>query len=78
MTKTKLNFTIATDVAEKLRERVGARRRSAFVTAAIRERLEQLEEEQLRKTLTEGYAERRSEDADLSGEWGGPTLEGWR
>jgi hypothetical protein len=74
----KLNFTIPEDVAAMLKARVGKRGRSAFVGATLRDRLNQLEQEQLKQTLIEGYLARRSEDAEVSEEWEMPTLEGWR
>ena len=74
---TKLNFTIASDVADRLRQEVAGRGRSAFVTMAIQERLDRLEKEQLSKTLIEGYTERRNEDTELNADWELPTLGGW-
>ena len=75
---TKLNFTIALGVAERVREQVAARGRSAFVTSAIRERLDQSEKEQLRKALIIGYIGRCNEDAALNTEWEEPPLESWQ
>ncbi len=74
----KINFTIPEEVAATLRARVGERKRSAFVAAAIQEKLDQLEEEQLRQALEEGYRVRRDEDAEVNREWEGATLESWR
>lgn len=73
----RLNFTIAEDVVATLRDRVGERHRSAFVTAAVRDRLHELEQEELKQTLIEGYLARRGEDAEVSKEWEAATLEGW-
>ena len=73
----KVNFTISEDVVAKLKSRVGERNRSAFVTAAVRDRLHELEQEELKQTLIEGYLARRDEDAEVSKEWETPTLEGW-
>lgn len=73
----KVNFTIPEDVVATLKARVGERSRSAFVGAAIRDRLAQLEEDELRQNLIEGYLARREEDAEVSKEWEGPTLEHW-
>ena len=73
----KVNFTIPEDVVATLKRRVGERNRSAFVTAAVRDRLHDLEQEELKQTLMEGYLARRDEDAEVSKEWEAPTLEGW-
>ncbi len=69
----KLNFTIPEDVAEALRNRIQQRRRSAFVTAALVEKLKKLEEEE----LIEGYQARNIEDTDINKEWENLTLQRW-
>ena len=78
MKTVKVNFTIPEDVVATLRRRIGERNRSAFVTEAVRDRLHDLEQEELKQTLIEGYVARRDEDAEVSKEWEAPTLEGWR
>ena len=74
----KLNFTVPEDIAEALKARVGKRKRSAFVAAAVLDRLKELEQEQLTQALREGYQARRVEDGEIDKEWEGPTLEGWK
>lgn len=74
----KLNFTVPEDIAEALKTRVGKRKRSAFVAAAVAEKLKCLEQEQLRQSLVEGYQARQAEDADINREWEGATLEEWQ
>ena len=73
----KVNFMMSEDVVAKLKGRVSERNRSAFVTAAVRDRLHDLEQEELRQILIEGYQARRHEDAEVSKEWEVPILEGW-
>jgi hypothetical protein len=73
----KLNFTIPEDVAEALKSRVNKRKRSAFVAAAVADKLKELEEEQLRQSLVEGYRARQTEDAGVNQEWERATLEEW-
>lgn len=75
--KTKLNFTIPEDVAANLKSSVAERNRSAFVSEAIRDKLKQLEQEQLRLELIEGYTARRDEAAEINKEWEQITLESW-
>lgn len=77
MKTVKVNFAIPEDIVATLKARVGERSRSAFVGAAIRDKLFQLEQEDLRRNLIEGYVARREEDAEVSKEWEGPTLENW-
>ena len=45
-------------MADTLKARVNKRKRSAFVVAAVREKLEELEQEGLRRNLIEGYRAR--------------------
>ncbi|MFH1031745.1 MAG: hypothetical protein V1767_04190 [Chloroflexota bacterium] len=73
----KLNFTVPENVAEVLKSRVDKRKRSAFVVAAVVDKLKKLEEEQLRQSLVEGYQARQVEDNEINQEWEGATLEGW-
>ncbi|MDD4924711.1 MAG: hypothetical protein PHF74_07805 [Dehalococcoidales bacterium] len=73
----KINFTVPEDVAEELKSRVSKRKRSAFVTAAVAEKLKKLEEEQLRQSLVEGYQVRQAEDVEVNLEWDEATLEEW-
>jgi hypothetical protein len=77
MTSLRVNFTIPEDVAFMLKAHVRKRRRSAFVAAAIRDRLYQLEQERLRETLIEGYLARRGEDVSIGAEWETASLEDW-
>lgn len=77
MKTTKLNFTVPEDVAETLKARVGKRKRSAFVSAAVLEKLRQLERDNLRQDLVEGYQARRNEDTTIDEEWQETTLEEW-
>ncbi len=74
----KLNFTIPEDIAEELKARVGRRKRSAFVAAAVADKLKELEQEQLRQALVEGYKARRAEDAEVNQEWEDAALKEWR
>lgn len=73
----KLNFTIPEDVAAALKTRVSKRKRSAFVAAAVLDKLKELEKEELRQALMEGYQARRGEDAEVDQEWERATLEAW-
>ncbi len=73
----KLNFTVPEDVAKELKSRISKRKRSAFVAAAVADKLRELEEEQLRQSLVEGYQARQAEDIEVNHEWTGATLEEW-
>ena len=73
----KLNFTVPEDIAYSLKTHITKRKRSAFVAAAVLEKLRELEQEQLEKELKEGYQARREEDAEINKEWEKATLEKW-
>ena len=73
----KMNFTIPEDVAQKLRDTIGDRKRSGFVAEALREKLGRIEEEKLKQELIEAYKERYEEDMKLDREWEAITLENW-
>jgi hypothetical protein len=73
----KLNFTVPEDIAESLKARVSKRKRSAFVAAALQEKLKALEDEQLRQELIEGYKALSHEAGEINKEWEAITLESW-
>ncbi len=73
----RLNFTIPEEIAERLREKIAERGRSAFIAEAIKERLDEMEREQFRLLMAEGYRVRREEDREMDQEWEAATLENW-
>ncbi len=78
MRSLKVNFTVPQDVAEHLKKRISKRGRSAFVSEAIREKLRELERQELCQALEEGYSARQEEDTEINREWETATLEGWQ
>ncbi len=68
MSAIKVDFTIPREVDERLRLQVEAGQRSAFVAAAIRERLEALERERMEQLLEKGYKEMASEHLKMARE----------
>ena len=77
MKKVRVNFTIPEEVVKALNKRVEKRKRSAFVTLAVNEKLSRIDQEELTKNLIEGYQVSAEEDAILSNEWESATLENW-
>jgi hypothetical protein len=73
----KLNFTVPEDVAEALKARVSRRKRSAFVAMAVADKLKELEKEQLRQSMIEGYQARQAEDSEVNQDWERAALEEW-
>jgi len=73
----KVNFTIPEDIVQALNSRVERRRRSSFVTMAVRDKLRQVEQEELVNRLIEGYRELAEENVAGEHEWETASLEGW-
>jgi len=73
----KINFTMPEDLAETLKTRISKRKRSAFVADAVRDKLKKLEEEELNKSLVEGYRAAAEEDAEVTAEWQAAGMEEW-
>lgn len=73
----KMTFTIPEDVANKLKETVKESKRSAFVTDALLEKLNEAERKQLEQEMIEGYIATREEDRLINEEWEAITLESW-
>ena len=73
----KLNFTIPQDVADTLKARINKRKRSAFVAAAVREKLKELEQEELRQNLIEGYRAMIDDSIEIDRQFEAATLEDW-
>jgi len=77
MKTVKVNFTIPQDVAVALKKQVKSRKRSSFVSDAVRARLKELEDEKLRLLLIKGYKARAQESVEIDTEWEPATLESW-
>ena len=77
MSTVKVSFTIQEGVARELKEVVDERKRSAFVSEAIMEKIGMMKKQTLRQDLIEGYQERRYEDAEMNSEWEEITVESW-
>jgi len=73
----KLNFTVPADVADELKTHVAKRKRSAFVTEALKAKLEAVKKEHLLCELAEGYQARNSENAELAQEWDNSAADKW-
>lgn len=78
MSTVRVNFTLPEEVSQRLRQSVLERTRSAFVAEAIKVRLDQLERQQFKQLLVEGYQARREEDHEVNQAWEVATLANWR
>ena len=77
MENIRLNITLPRDLVAALDILAGSRKRSQFISEAVRIRVRQLEQEKLDTLLAEGYQASRQENLDLAGEFETVDTEGW-
>lgn len=77
MNTVRLNITLPEALARQLDKLAGARKKSRFITEAVRERIEEIENEQLQKLLEEGYKAASGESLAITKEFEPVDLEGW-
>lgn len=71
----RLNITIPEEIDQEIKE---IPNKSAFISEAIKEKIDRLKKEKLDKLLIEGYKATCKEDKKINEEWEDITLEGWR
>jgi len=71
----RLNITLPEEIAQEIKY---IPNKSAFISEAVKEKLERINKEKLDKLLIEGYKATRKEDKEINQEWEKITLEGWR
>ena len=77
MNTVRLNITLPADLAHRLDEIAGPRKRSRFIAGALRRRIEEVQAEELQKLLEEGYRATREESQAIAREFESADLEGW-
>ena len=77
MDTVRLNITLPEDLVHQLDSLVGPRKKSRFITEALRQRIEKIKNEHMKKLLEEGYKARKSESLDMTKEFQPLDLEGW-
>ena len=73
----RLNITLPKELAHALDKVTGSRKRSHFIAEALRQRIEQMEKEELEKILEEGYRATAQENLAIAKEFEAVDLEGW-
>jgi len=71
----RLNITLPEKIAQEMKD---IPNKSGFISEAVKEKLNRINEEKLDKLLIEGYKATRKEDKKINQEWEKITLEGWR
>jgi len=77
MSAVRLNITVSEDLANKLNRIAGARRKSQFISDAVKEKIEKIQHEELQKALEGGYKSRKKESLSMTEEFEFVDLEGW-
>jgi len=77
MNTVRLNITLPEDLAHQLDRLVEPRKKSCFITEALRQQIEKIQNEQMQKLLEEGYKARKAESLAITKEFEPVDLEGW-
>ena len=77
MDTVRLNITLPKELAQALNKLTEPRKRSRFITEAIRDRIEQRQKQELEEILEEGYRATGKEGFTLTKEFEAVDLEGW-
>ena len=77
MSVVRLNITIQEELARQLDKLVGPREKSRFIAEALKQRIEEIQQEELNKILEEGYKARKQESLSIAKEFEAVEMEGW-
>ena len=77
MSMVRMSITIPEELAQKLDQVAGSRKKSEFITESLKERIKKMEEEKLQRELAEGYKAQKDESLSIAEEFGAVDLEGW-
>ena len=77
MDTVRLNITLPEDLAHQLDRLVGPRKKSRFITEALRQRIEKMKNDQIQKLLKEGYKARKAESLAITKDFEPVDLEAW-
>ena len=73
----RMNITLPRDLVAALDIVAGPRKRSQFISEAVKLRIQQVEREKLEALLAEGYRASREEGLELAREFETVDIEGW-
>jgi metal-responsive CopG/Arc/MetJ family transcriptional regulator len=77
MSVVRMIITVPEDLARQVEELIGPKKRSQFISEALRHRIDEIRREKLQKTLEEGYKARKAEGQAMTREFEPIDLEGW-
>ncbi len=73
----RMNITIPQELAHEVDQLTGPRKRSQFISEALKRRIEEIQYEKVQKALEEGYKARKEESHSITKEFQATDLEGW-
>ncbi len=77
MSAVRLNITIPEELSRQLDKLVGPRKKSHFIAEALRQRIGEIQEQELNKILEKGYKARKQENLSIAREFESADMEGW-
>jgi metal-responsive CopG/Arc/MetJ family transcriptional regulator len=73
----RMNITIPQELAHQLDQLTGPRKRSQFISEALKNRIEEIQHGKTQKVLEEGYKARKEESNTITKEFQAADLEAW-
>ena len=73
----RMNIVISEELAHQLDKLVGRKKKSRFIAETLKQRIENIQREELQKNLEEGYKARKEESLPVAKEFELVDLEGW-
>ena len=73
----RMNISIPQELAYQVDQLTGPRKRSQFISEALKHRIEEIQGERSQKALEEGYKARKEESHSVTKEFQAADLEGW-
>jgi metal-responsive CopG/Arc/MetJ family transcriptional regulator len=77
MSVVRMNITIPQELARQMDELTKPRKRSQFISEALKHRIDEIQHEKAQKALEEGYKARKEESRFITKEFEVSDLEGW-
>ena len=77
MSVVRLNITLPEELADQLNKLVSPRQKSSFIAESLREKMKKIQDEELQRTLEEGYKARKQESHSMAKEFEHIDIEGW-
>lgn len=77
MSVVRMNITVPKELAEQINKFTPPRKRSLFVTEALRQKVKEIQHERTGKAMEEGYKTRKAESQSIAKEFAFIDLEGW-